>query len=181
MSEGARQRMPDHVVTARGDRISSPYLVAADPAQRDHLVTFALHDPGHTGAQANTHFNTSVYVWDRSAGMGNGVPKRWLQVGFYARFGGAVYFDETQPEGEDWAWIALPDKPTADAPPVYFTQETGVQFPPRAVMPLSELREIVVEWVEIGRRPSSVEWLAVNDYRWELDGAGDIALSPDMT
>lgn len=160
--------------------MTSPYIVATSPAQHDALVTLGLHDPGYTGPEAATHFNTNFYVWDRPVGMGNGTPKTKLQVGYFARFGGAAFFDESQPQGDDWAWIALPAEPMEDAPLVYFNQEDDVVFPARAVMPLDELRELVVEWVETGRRPGSIEWQAVNDYRWKLDGLGGIAQSPDM-
>ncbi len=71
--------------------------------------------------------------------------------------------------------LALPTKPTADAPTVYFDQPSKIQFPPRCVMPVNELRAIVLEFVSADSRPASVEWLPVNDLRWELDDGGDIA------
>ena len=179
--------MTDHVVTARGDRISSPYIVAAEPEQRAPLVKLALHDPGYSGIDGRTHFRTHFYVWDRPVGMGNGAPGRSLQVGYFAKFGGALFYDDPRPPGdnsvtdEDWAWLALRPRPLADVPAVYFDQESGTMFPPRCVMPMDELHEVVLEFVNTGERPSSVEWLTVNDLRWKLDGAGDTALSEDMS
>jgi hypothetical protein len=173
--------MADRVVTARGDRMTSPYIVATDPAQRSALAELGLSDPGLPGPAAGVHFNTNFYVWDRPAGMGNGVPSTRLQVGYFAGFGGAVFFDEAQPDGADWAWIALPRQPMEDPPRVYFNQEDGVVFPRHAVMPLCELRDLVLDWANSGQRPTRVGWLVVNDYRWNIDSAGDLAVSADMT
>lgn len=42
------------------------------------------------------------------------------------------------------------------------------------------VRDVVLEWVETGKRPSSVEWVPVNTFQWKLDGLGDLAPSTDM-
>ncbi len=64
---------------------------------------------------------------------------------------------------------------------MYFKYEMDqVQFPPRMVMTIDMVREVVLEWVETGQRPTSVEWVPMNDYQWKLAGLGAIARSPDM-
>ena len=95
--------------------------------------------------------------------------------GPFGRFGGVFFSDETVSEGEDWAWLALRPEPFPDPPFVYFDQEAQVQFPSKTIMPVSELREVVVEWANTGERPTCVPWLTVNAPIWTLDGAGDIA------
>jgi len=173
--------MTTHVVTARGDRISSPYIVAVEPSQREPLVTLALLDPGYTGIEARTHFLINFYVWDRPVGLGNGAPSRMLQVGYFARFGGVLFYDDPRPPGDnsvtdqDWAWLALRPRPLADVPAVYFSQESNIRFPPKCIMPMDELQNIVLEFTHTGERPASVEWLTVNDLHWRLDSAGGIA------
>lgn len=101
-----------------------------------------------------------------------------MQVGYFAGFGGVLFVDETTPEGEDWAWIAQHERHIHGLPAVYYDQETLTQFPPRMVMTIEMVRDVVLEWVETGRRPESVEWVPVNSFRWKLDGLGDIAESP---
>ena len=174
--------MADQVVTARGDRIAYPYIVATEPSQRSMLIDLALRDPGYTGPSANTHFNVYFYLWDRPVGMGLGdPPRRWVQVGFFARFAGLLFVDDTNPDSEDWAWIAAQHQPITDPPTVYYDQESQTPFPPRSIMTIEEVRAVLLEWFDTGERPNSVRWLTVNDLRWKLDGLGDTALSPDMT
>ncbi|MGQ0836976.1 Imm1 family immunity protein [Actinokineospora sp.] len=164
------------MVTARGDRGDSPYIVAIKPTQVEMLVELALREPDATGAATGLHTKINFYVWDRPVGMGLGAPpRRWLQVGFFGRFGGVFFSDETTSEGDDWAWLALRPAPFPDSPFVYFDQEGQVRFPPRAVMPVSELRDVVIEWATTGVRPTCVPWLTVNAPVWQLDGAGDPA------
>ncbi|MGQ0838047.1 Imm1 family immunity protein [Actinokineospora sp.] len=178
--------MVDHVVTARGSSVVYPHIVAGEPIQREMLVDLALHDPGLSGIYARSHFNTCFYTWDRPVGMGNGAPHQCLQAGYFAKFGGLLFTHDPRDPGdnsatdEDWAWLAVRARPLADVPAVYFDQESGILFPPRCVLPMNELREVVLEFVHTGERPASVEWLTVNDFRWKLDGAGDIA-SGNMT
>lgn len=38
----------------------------------------------------------------------------------------------------------------------------------------------VWDWVTSGNQPTGVDWLVVNDYRWTLNNAGELAASPDM-
>jgi Immunity protein Imm1 len=123
------------------------------------------------------------YVWNRpviDVGPNDG-PREHLRVGFFANFGAAMFNVDPRepgdytPTGQDWAWLALRPEPIADPPTVYFEQESRVEFPPRCIMPIDELTELVYEYVETGKRPTSVEWLTVNALYWELDGAGDIA------
>src|SRR5262245_22620280 len=107
------------------------------------LVDLALHDPRLTGVGARTHLGAYFYVWDRPVGFGQGAPHRFLQVGFFARFGGVLFYEDTRPGTErhmaaegDWVWIALRPRPIDDPPKVYFDQPTQTQFPPAAVMPM---------------------------------------------
>lgn len=140
--------------------------------------------------QARTHDVATFLVWDRPL-LGNedpgDSPRGFLQVGFFAGFGGALFVSDSRPPGDfhsvpeaDWAWIALPAEQIHGVPAVYFDQPSQTQFPPRAVMTMDQLRAVALEWVNTGYRPTSVEWLAVNNLRWKLDGLGDIARSPDM-
>jgi hypothetical protein len=172
----------DHVVTAHGATISHPYIIATERSQRAMLVDLALSDPGRTGVAARTHARATFYVWDRPVGIGQGAPRRFLQVGFFARFGAALFYHDPRPPTdlqsvttEDSVWIALRPEPMADVPMVYFDQESGTQFPPAAVMPLDELRELVLEWCNSSEWPSSVPWLTVNSLSWTLTDHGDIA------
>ena len=175
--------MTEHVVTAHGGVTTYPYIVAADPAQRRGLVRLALHDRGLSGLAALTHGRAYFYVWHRpviGVDPGEG-PREHLRVGFFAKFGAAMFNVDPRepgdhtPTSQDWAWLALRPEPIADPPTVYFEQESQVQFPPRCIMPIDELAELVHEYVETGKRPTSVEWLTVNALYWTLDGAGDIA------
>jgi hypothetical protein len=49
------------------------------------------------------------------------------------------------PSNTDWAWIALNLAPLADAPSIFYDIPTPVIFPPVAVMPLDDLREVILE------------------------------------
>lgn len=176
--------MTDHVVTAHGGGTAHPYIVATERAQRGKLVDLTLQDPGYTGVAARQHSGATFYVWDRPVGFGQGAPRRFLQVGFWARFGGALFYDDPRPAtglqsatSEDWAWIALRSEPISDPPTVYFDQDSGTWFPRAAVMPIDELRELVVEWCDTGERPTSVRWRTVNALSWGLSDTGEIAAS----
>jgi hypothetical protein len=173
--------MPEHVVTARGTSVIYPYIVATHPDQHRMLIDFALHDPRLGGVHARTHFNVMVHVSDRPIIAHGQTPLRWLQVGYFAQFGGALFVDETVPDGADWAWLAVRPKFLHSTPAVYFDQDSETQFPPRCVMTMNELREVALDWSATGERPASIAWQAVNSFRWKLDGAGDLAPSPDMT
>jgi hypothetical protein len=174
--------MADHIAFARGPGIACPYLVALDRAQRSNLVSMGLRDPGYTGVHARTHHHMTFHVQPSTYQLGDRILiRRWLEVGFFAGFGGIVFVDETAPDGDDWAWLAKHQDHIDGLPPVYFKYEMDqVQFPPRMVMTIDMVREVVLEWVETGQRPTSVEWVPVNDYQWKLDGLGDIAQAPDM-
>lgn len=155
--------------------MTSPYIVATNSHQISGLVDLALRDPQYSSVRARTHLRASITVHDRPTfAAGDNPPRRWLQVGHFARFGGAMFVDEEVSDGEDWAWLALRPTMLHDTPTVYFEMESRTPFPPRCVMPVDELSEIVLEWATSGKRPTSVEWLAVNKLQWELDGTGDI-------
>lgn len=174
--------MTDRLITAHGGSISHPYIVATEPAQYATLVDLALQDPQFVGITARTHHRATFHVQDSSYRVGHTIKtRRWLTVGFFAQFGGILFVDETTPEGEDWAWLARRPRFLHSTPAVYYDHESSIQFPPACVMPVDEIAPVALEWVASGQRPTSVEWLAVNSHIWKLDGAGDIASSPDMT
>jgi hypothetical protein len=168
--------MTNRVVTTRGDRSAYPYIVATGREQWDMLLDLALRDPGYSGVAERVHSHAYFYIWDRPAGIGdNGTPDRWVQVGFYGKFGGLLLIDETTPQGADWAWIAAQTKPIADAPVVYFDQDSRTQFPAQSVMTMEELRNVLLEWFDTGTRPTSAQWLTVNSFRRTLDSDRNLA------
>src|SRR6266545_7532910 len=127
--------MTDHVVTAHGGAVAFPLIVAVERVQRARLVDLALQDPGYTGVSARQHASAIFYVWDRPVGIGQGSPRRFLQVGIFAKFGAALFYDDPRRPGdhapaiEDSVWIACRPDPIADPPMVYFDQPSGTQFP----------------------------------------------------
>ncbi|SDD72444.1 Imm1 family immunity protein [Actinokineospora iranica] len=168
--------MTDHIVTGHGGYSADPFIVATHEAQRRALVDAMLRDPGLDGVDARNHSTAFFYVADRPMWIVDGPPvRRWLRVGFYYKFGGAVFVDETVPDGADWSWAALRPNPIEDPPPIYYDQETDTWFPPASVMPLRELHDVVLEWVDTGKRPTSVDWMPINRTAWSLDGNGQIA------
>lgn len=154
--------MSDHVVTARGRYLAYPYIIATDPHQIDMLADLAMYDPQRTGIAARDHYSMDVYVWDRPVGFGQSFPGRYLRIGYFARFGGAMFADETR-DRQRGLGIALRPAMLYDTPTVYYEMESKTAFPPRCVMPVNELREVVLEWATTGKRPTCVEWLTVND------------------
>lgn len=165
--------MTEHVVIGQGNGDIWPRVVADHPHQRTKLVDMLLRDPGYQGVHARAHASVHFYV--RNHDDTSEAADRWLTIGFYAKFGGALFIDETTPEGADWCWAALRPTPIEDPPPIYFDQAADTLFPPRCVMPLSELRDVVLEWVRTGRRPASVEWLPINALAWELTEDGRVS------
>lgn len=166
--------MNGHIVSGHHNGSASPFVVAADhPQQYTMLVTMLLQHP-HSNSQQ--HARTSFYVTDRPVYeyTSNDWPQRWLRVGFHNGYGGVFFGDETTADGEDWAWLALAAEPLAEAPLVYFDQDGDVVFPPRAVMPLDEVRAVVLEWVRTGDRPRSVDWLTINSLVWHLTDNGQV-------
>ncbi|OLF11451.1 hypothetical protein BLA60_10770 [Actinophytocola xinjiangensis] len=160
----------EHVVVGQGNGDIWPRVVADHPHQRVKLVDLLLRDPGYEGVYARVHASVNFSVRNRRADDTN----KWLTVGFYAKFGAALFVDETTPEGSDWCWGALRPTPIEDPPPIYYDQPTGTLFPPRCVMPLGELREVILEWVRTGQRPTSVEWLPINGLAWDLTDDGRV-------
>ncbi|HVV20115.1 MAG TPA: Imm1 family immunity protein [Pseudonocardiaceae bacterium] len=121
------------------------------------------------------HASSFFYVTDEPIRRGQW-PRRWMRVGFHDGFGGALFVDQTVPDRGDWSWAALAAEPMADAPTVYFDQDGDVAFPPGAVMPVDQLRAVVLEWVETGERPRSVEWTPINALVWRLDESGRVVV-----
>jgi hypothetical protein len=174
------RRMPQQVVIAQGDTISHPYVVATQPSQWRQLVNIALADLNLPGGSARRHHRVSLHVQGPGYRIGEPVlVRRWMEFGYSAGYGGALFVDETTAEGMDWAWLARSPKPADnDRPVVYYDRASETKFPPSTVMPVDELRSIALEWVGTGRRPNSVGWLPVNSFRWSLDGAADL-VQPD--
>ncbi|MGH7606015.1 MAG: hypothetical protein ACREME_01635, partial [Gemmatimonadales bacterium] len=95
--------MAEHVVTAVGGGIATPRIVASLPAQRPGLVDLALRDRRRSGVQARLHDTATFLVWDRPLlgheGPDNS-PRQFLQVGFFAGFGGALFVSDPRPPGD---------------------------------------------------------------------------------
>jgi Immunity protein Imm1 len=163
----------EHVVIGQGNGDIWPRVVADHPHQRTKLVDLLLYDPGYEGVHARVHASVNFYVRSRTDDTSDAA-ERWLTVGFYAKFGAALFVDETTPDGADWCWAVLRPNPIEDPPPIYYDQPAGTLFPPRCVMPLSELRDVILEWVRTGQRPTSVEWLPINGLVWELTEEGQV-------
>lgn len=171
--------MTGHIVTGHHNGTTFPYVVATHPRQYGTLVRDLLRCPfpDYPQVHASTFFYvTDQPVWDRQW------PARWLRVGFHNGFGGALFVDETVPDGHDWSFAALAPDPMPSAPTVYFDQDGEVAFPPRTVMPIERLREVVLEWVETGERSRSVTWMPINALVWRLDKDGHpVVRSPGLS
>lgn len=161
--------MTEHIVTGHRNGIRYPFVVATHPRQYGTLVRDLLRLPHPDYSQVHT--STYFYVTDQPIQDGQW-PARWMRVGFRDGFGGALFADDTVPEGEDWCWVALAAEPMSHRPTVYYDQDGDVAFPPRTVMPMEQLRAVVLEWVETGERPGSVEWMPINALVWRLDEDG---------
>ena len=167
--------MGDFVLTAHGGYTVDPFVVAMDRHQRRALLDMMLRDPGFEGVAARSHSTARFYVSDRPVGVVDGPQvERYLRVGFYHNFGGVYFADNSAAEGADWSWVALRSTPMENPPPIYYDQDTETLFPPAAVMPLDEVREIIQEWASTGERPTHVEWLPINRTTWGLTADGDI-------
>lgn len=171
----------DYTVTALGGSSGGVRLIATRKHELRPLVDLALRDPGYTGVEARTHFNAKFYIDSKPLLDGDSLTRRvWMEAGYFAKFGGVLFIDETTPEGQDWAWIAHHQDQIEGVPVVYYDEDTETQFPPRMVMTVDMVHDVVLEWLETGERPATVDWVPVNGFRWKLDGLGDIADSPDM-
>lgn len=159
----------EHIVIGQGNGDIWPRVVADHPQQRTRLVDMLLRDPDYQGVYARVHASVHFYVQNTGK-----TADRWLTVGFYATFGAALFVDETTPDGTDWCWAALRPTPIGDPPPIYYDQAAGTLFPPQCVMPLSELRDMVLAWVRTAQRPASVDWMPINGLSWELTEDGRV-------
>lgn len=165
--------MTEHIVTGHRNGSVFPYVVATGPDKAwtvvNELLRSAFRDSPYD------HDSVSFYVADRPV-LGRQYPDRWLRIGFHEGFGGALFYDGSRLEGEDWSWAALAAQPLPHPPTIYFDTQGGVIFPPRTVMPMEQLRAVVLEWVETGEQPTSVEWLTLNDLVWRLDKDGNVVV-----
>jgi hypothetical protein len=88
--------------------------------------------------------------------------------------------DETTPAGADWAWAAVRPGPLTTPPTIYYDPDGVTIFPPAAVMPLTRLRSVILEWADTAQRPASVDWVPINGLVWELTDDGRTRV-PDPT
>lgn len=161
--------MTEHIVTGHHNGSVYPFVVATMPQQYWILLDDLLRSP-HAD-YPTVHASTFFYVTDEPVRDGHW-PAPWMRVGFHEGFGGALFADHTLSDGEDWCWVALAAEPMSHPPTVYYDQDGDVAFPPRTVMPMEQLRAVVLEWVETGERPGSVEWMPINALVWRLDKDG---------
>lgn len=163
----------DRIVTAGHNGMSYPRLVADHVNQHGWLVDALLQEQGP--------METWFYVWDRPVTFpdpNRSWPSRWMRIGYHNGLGAAFFADESGARGADWAWVALAAEPLTDAPTIFYDAPTPVIFPPAAVMPLTEVREIILEWCATDQRPGSVKWLTVNSQVWDLDDNGNVLPEP---
>ena len=139
--------MTAHIVTGHRNGSVYPFVVADQPTRYGTLVDDLLR-PAHPG-DPYVHDSVLFYVADQPV-MGDPWPDRWVRTGAHDGFGGVLFADQTVPRGEDWCWVALAAEPLSDAPTVYYDDQGDVAFPPRAVMPVEQVRSVVLEWVETG-------------------------------
>lgn len=151
--------MSEHVVIGKRAGYTSPEVVSRTHHQRRDQVDLLLL-PSYDQTE----------VWFGIEGQ----PKRWMRVGYAGNYGAALFVDETTPTGADWAWAALSPEPQTEPPTIYYDPDGVTIFPPATVMPLNRLRDVILEWVNTAKRPTSVDWLAVNGLVWELTEDGGV-------
>jgi len=159
--------MADRVVTGVREGNAHPRIVAVNDLQRRGLVDILLTEPG----PAQTWFFVSDRVVD---GQADKWPERWMRTGHHDGYGAALFYDEhPEPDNGEHIWLAHGRQPLVYPPTIYYDPQTPVIFPPRTVMPVSELRTVVLDWLDTGERPCSVEWTVINGLVWELTPEGD--------
>ncbi|SDD92866.1 Imm1 family immunity protein [Actinokineospora iranica] len=163
----------DRLVIGHHNGSVFPHLVADDENEHAWLVDALLREDNPT--------ETWFHVWGGPAtfpGPQGKRPRRWLRIGYHGGYGAAFFHDDLTPPGDDWAWIALNPDPLADAPSIFYDLPTPVIFPPVAVLPLDQLRDVILDWCRTGERPAGVRWLAVNSQVWDLDEHGEVVPDP---
>lgn len=170
----------DHVVSGHGNGHVCPYVVAITPHQRQVLVDTLLTHPAGVLSDSRLHHSAYFYIGDQPVydSAPGEIAAAWLRIGTYDGFGGAFFCDQSGPVGQDWAWVALAAEPRQDIPTVYFDQDVETAFPPQTVMPLDQLRAVVLEWVETGQQPRSVRWMPINGLVWRVTEDGRAVVPP---
>jgi hypothetical protein len=145
------------VVNASHNGMAYPVITARHINQTGWLVDALLREQGHT----ETWFGIE------------GQPKRWMRTGYHGEFGAALFVDETAaPNG--WAWATMNPEPMTEPTTIYYDQAAETIFPPMCVLPLTRLRDVILEWVRTGERPTSVDWMPINGLVWELTEDGGV-------
>ncbi|MGH3625350.1 MAG: Imm1 family immunity protein [Sciscionella sp.] len=140
-----------------------------------------LSTPAAVLSDPRLHYSAYFYVGDKPAYDDTALGKiadAWLRVGVYQSHGGVFFCDQSGRAGQDWAWAALAPEPRQDTPTVYFDQDAETTFPPQAVMPLNQLRAVVLEWLETGEQPRSVQWMPINGLVWRVTEDGQAIVPP---
>ncbi|MGQ0840905.1 Imm1 family immunity protein [Actinokineospora sp.] len=145
------------VVNANHNGLAYPIITARHINQTAWLVDALLREHAHT----ETWFTIE------------GQPRRWMRTGYHGTYGAALFVDETAAPN-DWAWAALNPEPITGPPTIYYDQPAETIFPSACVLPLGLLREVILEWVQTGDRPISVDWIPVNGLSWELTEDGGV-------
>jgi hypothetical protein len=71
--------------------------------------------------------------------------------------GGAAYYRD-MPNGVARGWVTHNPDPAPNAPALAFSAQGGTSFTPDAVVDLDDLRRVIDEFLESGRRPECVAW-----------------------
>jgi hypothetical protein len=76
-------------------------IIARDRVQRHRLVELALRDPSYSGIHARIHHHAVFYVAEPPVRLEE-PPKDgpWMEVGFFAGFGGALFVSDHGPSGD---------------------------------------------------------------------------------
>ncbi|HEY0641222.1 MAG TPA: Imm1 family immunity protein [Pseudonocardiaceae bacterium] len=158
--------MTPWIVTGGHNGLAYPRVIANGRNQTAWLVDALLRESGPT--------ETWFFVWDRPVGGDTGGhPRRWLRIGYDNGVGAALFHDGGAAPGDDFAWLTVGSSRAA-AGPVYYDRDRPTIFPAGSVLPLGRLRDVILEWVRTGERPTSVEWLPVNSLTWDLTAAGEL-------
>ncbi|MGB3445051.1 MAG: Imm1 family immunity protein [Actinophytocola sp.] len=145
------------VVNANHNGMAYPVVTARHVNQTAWLVDALLCEQGPT----ETWFTIE------------GQPTRWMRTGYHGEYGAALFVDETVAP-YDWSWAALNPEPLTDPPTIYYDRDGETIFPSACVMPLARLRAVILEWVRVGQRPTSVDWMPINALAWEPTDDGRV-------
>jgi hypothetical protein len=131
-------------------------MTVFQPQDFDRMVNLALADDKNIvgGAQR------LIYAADLKAPRSPGAVAPSVLVVTIAGDHGAGYFRHDQR-----AWVTHNDGHTVDGiPKLVYDDQAPSTFPLDAVISLSQLREIVNEYVRDGHRPGGVTWVPAEEY-----------------